>query len=165
MDERGCWQAVMERNRGADGSFVYAVRSTGVYCRPSCPSRRPRREQVVFFEEADAAERAGFRPCRRCRPLEKRDGLVERVCRYIETHLEDGVKLGELAGREGISPHHLLRTFKRALGITPRQYADARRLSSLKSSLRKTGNVAEAVYEAGYGSSSRVYERSDSRLG
>jgi AraC family transcriptional regulator of adaptative response/methylated-DNA-[protein]-cysteine methyltransferase len=165
MDERGCWQAVMERNRGADGSFVYAVRSTGIYCRPSCPSRRPRREQVVFFEEPGAAERAGFRPCRRCRPLEKRDGLVERVCRYIETHLEEDVKLGALAGREGISAHHLLRTFKRALGITPRQYADARRFASLKSSLRKTGNVADAVYAAGYGSSSRVYERSESRLG
>lgn len=123
----------------------------------------------MFFEQPEAAERAGFRPCRRCRPREKQngayEGLVERVCRYIESHLDEGVKLAELGVREGISPHHLQRTFKRALGITPRQYADARRLASLKSSLRKRGNVAEAVYEAGYGSSSRVYERSDSSLG
>jgi AraC family transcriptional regulator of adaptative response/methylated-DNA-[protein]-cysteine methyltransferase len=169
MNQETYWQAVVEGDSRFDGAFVYAVRSTGVYCRPSCPSRRPRREQVVFFPEPQAAERAGFRPCRRCRPrdpgVQPQAKLVERVCRYIDTHAGDRLTLETLGTLAGASPHHLQRVFKRALGITPRQYAESRRVGRLKAALRKGHSVTRALYDAGYGSSSRLYERSDARLG
>ncbi|TMI88272.1 MAG: bifunctional DNA-binding transcriptional regulator/O6-methylguanine-DNA methyltransferase Ada [Bacillati bacterium ANGP1] len=167
------WRAVVGREPAADGMFVYAVRSTGIYCRPTCAARKPRREQVVFFPRPEAAERAGFRPCRRCRPRDEAAGaaqaaLVRRVCRYIDAHLEDTVSLASLAGigaDAGLNPHRLRRTFKRVLGITPRQYADARRLDRLKGRLREGETVTRALYDAGYGSSSRLYERAPGRLG
>ena len=170
MDEERCWQAVLTREASADGTFVHAVRSTGVYCRPSCPSRRPRREQVAFFARPDAAEQAGFRACRRCRPAtsaapDAQTELVRQTCHYIENHTEDPLTLSDLGARVGISPHHLQRTFKRIMGITPRQYADARRVNRLKARLREGDNVTTALYEAGYGSSSRLYEQAPDRLG
>ena len=161
------WQAVLHKDSSRDGSFVYAVRSTGVYCRPSCPSRRPRRDNVVFFTGTEEAERAGFRACRRCRPgLQARyNETVEQACRYLEAHREFPVTLEELGGAVGISPEHLQRTFKKVLGVSPRQYADALRLSSLKTQLRGGRRITEAMYEAGYGGSSRLYEKAPEQLG
>src|SRR6202047_1870622 len=172
------WQAVQTRDRGADGAFVYAVRSTGIYCRPSCPSRKPRREQVVFFPLPEAAEQKGFRACQRCRPRAKRlhDSRAEAValvCRQIEAQIrnegDDDSKsrltLSTLSVSVGIGPYQLERAFRRVMGITPRQYADAQRMRRLKSSLKKGDDVTTALYDAGYSSSSRLYERSPSQLG
>ncbi len=173
------WHAVESRDAGFDGSFVYAVSSTGIYCRPSCPSRRPRRENVHFFAVPEAAEQAGYRACRRCRPGDAEAGdphldMVRRVCRYIDGQGAgqgagngDGgpPTLAELSSHAGLSPYHLQRTFKRVMGITPRQYADARRLGRLKAGLRRGEPVTGALYEAGYGSSSRLYERAPTQLG
>ena len=167
------WRAIRTRDHQYDGAFVFAVRSTGIYCRPSCPSRRPRPEQVIFFAAPDAAEREGFRPCRRCRPRagarQPQAELVQRICRLIEArvaaHPEELLTLTSLGAEVGMSPHHLERVFKRAMGITPRQYADAQRLLRLKTQLKKGDDVTTALYEAGYGSSSRLYERAPAHLG
>lgn len=167
------WRAVVGREPAADGTFVYAVRSTAIYCRPTCAARKPRRNQVVFFPGPEAAERAGFRACRRCRPRDDAAraaaaALVRRVCGYIDAHLEEGVSLASLAeigADAGLSPQRLQRTFRRVLGITPRQYADARRLAWLKGKLREGETVTRALYDAGYGSSSRLYERAPGHLG
>jgi AraC family transcriptional regulator of adaptative response/methylated-DNA-[protein]-cysteine methyltransferase len=153
------WRAVLARDRRYDGAFVYAVRSTGVYCRPSCASRRPRLTQVTFFAIPEAAEREGYRACLRCRPAlassaDPAVALVREACRAIES----GTKLAAPA-------HRLARAFKRVLGITPLQYRDARRVARLKHELKGRSHVSPAVYEAGYGSSSRVYERAASQLG
>jgi AraC family transcriptional regulator, regulatory protein of adaptative response / methylated-DNA-[protein]-cysteine methyltransferase len=164
------WDAVAARDRSMDGVFFYAVMSTGIYCRPSCPSKRPHRENVVFFRAREAAERAGFRACKRCQPdsLNQRHAgaqLVENVCRYIDTHSDDPVTLEALSRALGISPFYLQRTFKAITGITPRAYADSRRLTSLKAGLREGHSVTRSLYDAGYGSSSRLYERASSQLG
>src|SRR6266581_2463847 len=156
-DER--WRAVLARDRRFDGAFVYAVRSTGIYCRPSCASRRPRRTQVTFFPIPEAAEREGYRACLRCRPAEAKSAdpavaLVRDACRAIESG-------AALATR----PRQLARAFKRVLGITPKQYADARRVGRFKQELKRRKHVSPALYEAGYSSSSRVYERSHEQLG
>jgi AraC family transcriptional regulator, regulatory protein of adaptative response / methylated-DNA-[protein]-cysteine methyltransferase len=174
MVEQQYWDAVAARSRQADGAFVYAVTTTGVYCRPSCPSRRPRRENVEFFPLPEAAEQAGYRACRRCQPqrVAASDPAVERVrqaCRLIDTALEEGEttppSLEQLGAAVGASPHQLQRLFKRELGISPRDFAAARRLARVKARLREGDGVAGALYEAGYGSSSRLYERSDAQLG
>jgi AraC family transcriptional regulator, regulatory protein of adaptative response / methylated-DNA-[protein]-cysteine methyltransferase len=164
------WDAVAERDGSMDGVFYYAVLSTGVYCLPSCPSKRPRRENVVFFRTRETAEAAGFRPCRRCKPGAERDGdstaqLVESICRYIESHADQPVTLENLSRAFGVSPFYLQRTFKARTGITPRAYADSRRLDSLKAGLRQGNSVTRSLYDAGYGSSSRLYERASSQLG
>jgi AraC family transcriptional regulator, regulatory protein of adaptative response / methylated-DNA-[protein]-cysteine methyltransferase len=163
------WDAVAERDRRMDGVFYYAVRSTGVYCRPSCPSRRPKPENVVFFLTRDTAQRAGFRACKRCKPDSDAGNpnaeLVEKVCRYIDSHPDQPATLETLSREIGLSPFHLQRTFKALTGITPRAYADSRRLQSLKSSLREGHSVTRSLYDAGYGSSSRLYERASSQLG
>jgi AraC family transcriptional regulator of adaptative response/methylated-DNA-[protein]-cysteine methyltransferase len=167
--DNAAWRAVLERDAGADGRFVYAVRSTGVYCRPSCPSRRPRREGVTFFTTPDEAEGAGFRACRRCRPRNAGTvgpaRAVEQACAWIEEHLDEPVTLDALAAETGLSPWHLQRTFKRLTGVTPKEYARARRLDRLKTRLQEGDSVTNATYEAGFGSGSRVYERSDAHLG
>jgi AraC family transcriptional regulator of adaptative response/methylated-DNA-[protein]-cysteine methyltransferase len=170
LDDEGRWQAVLARDARRDGTFVFGVRSTGIYCRPSCPARRPRRERVVFFALPEAAEGAGFRACRRCQPRAARTGdpraaWVRRLCRHIDRHLDEPLTLAGLSGPAGVGPHHLQRTFKRLMGITPRQYAEARRLGVLKAHLKGGRAVTEATYEAGYGSSSRVYEHARERLG
>lgn len=164
------WQAVLARDASYDGRLFFGVRSTGIYCRPTCPARRPRREQVVFFQIPEAAESAGFRSCLRCKPRErvKTDPQVEmvrRACAYIETHLESSPTLEDLSVAIGISPYHLQRVFKRVAGISPRQYAEAFRLSRFKSGVKHGRSVTEAMYGAGYGSSSRLYEHAPSRLG
>jgi len=167
LDSRRCWRVVAARDAAADGEFVFAVRSTDIYCRPSCPSRRPRPAQVVFFPAPADAERAGFRACRRCRPQEstRQPHWITQVCAQIEANVDNPLPLRVLAAKAGFSLHHFQRTFQRLMGVTPRQYADALRLQRLKRRLRKGDDVTTALYEAGYGSSSRLYERSDSQLG
>lgn len=168
IDDETAWDAVLGRDTRHDGQFVYAVATTGVYCRPSCPSRRPRRDNVRFFTAPDEAEQAGFRACRRCHP---RDGaapdaqLVERACAYLDAHLDESVTLEDLGRAIGVSPWHLQRTFKRLTGLTPKEMVRARRMKRLKARLQQGDDVAAATYEAGFGSGSRVYERSDARLG
>jgi AraC family transcriptional regulator of adaptative response/methylated-DNA-[protein]-cysteine methyltransferase len=169
-DDEGYWRAVLTRDERFDGRFVFAVRSTGIYCRPSCPARRPRRPQVLFFPLPEAAERAGFRSCRRCRPRgagprQATAAWVARACREIETKLDEPPTLGQLAAELGLSPYHVQRTFKQVVGISPKRYADACRLGSLKAHLKGGPSVTHALYEAGYGSSSRLYEGSRERLG
>jgi AraC family transcriptional regulator, regulatory protein of adaptative response / methylated-DNA-[protein]-cysteine methyltransferase len=162
------WHAVLGRDSRADGSFVYAVKSTGVYCRPSCPSRRPRRDRVEFFESGDAAIRAGYRACRRCRPdvLRAADPWIDKVrraCVYL-ANVDGHLPLARLAARVGGSPYHFQRSFKRIVGLTPREYADACRLQRLKRGLRSGSRVTAAMVDAGYGSSSRFYERAAGKL-
>jgi AraC family transcriptional regulator of adaptative response/methylated-DNA-[protein]-cysteine methyltransferase len=168
--EAGWWEAVRSRDARLDGAFFYAVSTSGVYCRPSCPARRPKRENVLFFRRRVEAERAGFRACLRCRPQingrsDPAATLARQVCRYIEEHLDERVTLAALGERFGVSPFHLQRTFKATMGISPREYADACRLRSLKHGLRQGSSVTAAMYDAGYGSSSRLYERSTAQLG
>ena len=158
------WEAVLARDGRADGAFVYAVRTTGVYCRPSCPSRRPRRESVAFFPAPDAAEIAGFRECRRCRPRQGAPapaGLdaVRRASAFIQAHADEPLTLAQVAGHVGTSPFHLQRTFTRLAGISPRAYHEAVRAGRFRDGLRHGTAVSGAVYDAGYGSISRVYER------
>lgn len=155
----------MARDRSFDGRFFFGVVTTGVYCRPSCPARRPLRGNVRFFSLPAEAEQAGLRPCLRCRPLSNPAAAIEDLCRYIEQHCDQRLDLKTLAARAGLSRFHLQRTFKAAVGVTPKQYLEAHRVGKLKKELRHAKDVTEAVYEAGFGSSSRVYERADSRLG
>src|SRR5260370_18877661 len=164
------WDAVAARDRGMDSVFFYAVLSTGIYCRPSCPRKRPNPENVVFFGTRDGAVRAAFRACKRCKPEadDSRDAnseVVEKVCRYIGSHRGEPAALVALRRAIGLSPFHLQRTFKALTGITPRAYADSRRLQSLKSGLREGHSVTRSLYDAGFGSSSRLYERASSKLG
>ncbi len=169
FDDAVLWKAVRERDAAWDGVFVYAVRSTGIYCRPTCPSRRPRPDGVRFFAIPEAAEREGFRACRRCAPGSTNPPpAVERVraaCLAIAARPNGAISLKALAKTVGGNAEHLLRTFKRTLGITPREYADACRIGCLKTGLRAGEGVAAATYGAGYGSGSRVYERSSATLG
>ena len=163
------WNAVLGRDGGRDGEFVFAVSSTGVYCRPSCPARRPRRENVQFFLRPEQAEQAGYRACLRCRPKAysgnpESDG-VKAICRFIEQHLDEPLTLHRLGKEFRQSPFHLQRRFKAVLGITPREYADSCRLRLLKRNLQAGDSVTRAMYDAGYGSSSRLYERTASQLG
>jgi AraC family transcriptional regulator of adaptative response/methylated-DNA-[protein]-cysteine methyltransferase len=170
LDNPELWNAVLARDPSRDGSFVFAVRSTGIYCRPSCPARRPRPEQVSFFQLPEAAEQAGFRACRRCHPRrvrvsDPRIELVRRICHAIDEHDEEPQTLKTLSTETGVSSHHLQRTFKEVMGITPRQYAESRRLNQFKTNVKRGASVTDAMYTAGYGSSRGLYEQSSSRLG
>ena len=162
------WRAVLSRDRRADGAFVYAVVSTGIFCRPSCASRRPRRDRVVFFELGRDAERAGFRPCKRCRPqiaaVDPWLAKVRQACDYL-ARADGHVSLAVLAARLGGSAYHLQRNFKRLVGLTPRMYAEACRLGKVKHRLRSGAPVTDAMLDAGYGSSGRFYERGAPKLG
>ena len=163
------WQAVVGRDPNQDGKFVFAVSSTGVYCRPSCPAKRPRRENVAFFRLPDDAEKAGYRACLRCRPRaiggHPPTGMVKAVCRYLEQHLDEPITLARLGKAFRQSPFHLQRTFKAVLGITPRAYTDSCRMNQLKRNLQAGHSVTRAMYDAGYSSNSRLYERTSSQLG
>jgi AraC family transcriptional regulator of adaptative response/methylated-DNA-[protein]-cysteine methyltransferase len=170
MNNPELWNAVLSRDASRDGSFVFAVRSTGIYCRPSCPARRPGREQVSFFQVPEAAEQAGFRACRRCHPRRAQTGdpqidLVRRICHAIDEHNEERLTLKTLSTEAGVSAHHLQRTFKSVMGITPRQYAESRRLRDFKSRVQQGASVTDAMYDAGYGSSRGLYEKSSACLG
>ena len=163
------WDAVAARDRSANGQFVYAVRSTGVFCRPSCPSRRPRRDRVVFFDTAADARAAGFRACRRCRPdaalaADPWVDKIRRACVYL-ANVDGHPSLATLAARLGGSPYHVQRNFKRLVGVTPREYAEACRLRSVRGQLQSGRDVTTAMFDAGYGSSSRFYERAAPKLG
>jgi len=163
------WKAVVARDARHDGEFVFAVSSTGVYCRPSCAARRPRRENVHFFARPELAERAGYRACLRCRPKSfsgnTEADVVKAICRFIEQHLDEPLTLDRLGREFRQSPFHLQRRFKAVLGITPRAYADSCRLRMLKRNLQAGDSVTRAMYDAGYGSSSRLYEKTASQLG
>ena len=163
------WQAVVDRDASLDGTFVFAVSSTGIFCRPSCPAKRARRENVRFFDHATAAEQAGYRACLRCRPKaadgNPQSAMVRAICRYIEQHIEDRLTLGLLGKEFRLSPFHLQRTFKAVLGVSPKAYIDACRLRQVKQNLQAGHNVTTSLYAAGYGSSSRLYERTAGQLG
>ncbi len=163
------WQAVLDRDRSLDGAFVFGVSSTRIFCRPSCPAKRPRRENVSFFDHALQAEQAGYRACLRCRPGavdgNPQAALVRAMCRFIEQHLEDQLTLRRLAMEFRLSPFHLQRTFKSVLGVSPKAYIDACRLRQVKQNLQAGHSVTTALYAAGYGSSSRLYERTATQLG
>jgi len=167
--ENKWWDAVLARDASRDGEFFFGVTSTGVYCRPSCPAKRPRRENVAFFHHSEDAEKAGFRACLRCKPKSAsrnpQADAIKRICRYIEQHLDEPITLDRLSDAFGMSPFHLQRTFKKAVGITPRAYADSCRMKLLKQNLQTGKSVTTALYDAGYSSSSRLYERTASQLG
>ncbi len=167
ISDADAWRAVVSRDARHDGRFVYAVRSTRIYCRPSCPSRRPLRENVSFFTTPDDAEHAGFRACLRCTPRAESSGgpAIERAVKYLDANQDRPVSLAELATHAGLSASHLQRSFKRIVGMSPREYQDAHRVTRFKTRLRSGDTVSRATYEAGFGSSSRVYERSDELLG
>ncbi len=164
------WNAVVARNRKFDGAVFYAVKSTHIYCRPSCPSRRPHPENVQFFFDPEAAEQAGFRACKRCRPREKSEAgvrlqLVRSVCRAIERSVDSPPPLKQLAMELKLHPAKLRRDFKQSTGVTLKQYVAARQLSLFKTALRFRPDVTTAIYEAGYNSSSRIYENIKAKLG
>jgi AraC family transcriptional regulator of adaptative response/methylated-DNA-[protein]-cysteine methyltransferase len=170
LNPETAWQAVSTRDRRQDGRFVYGVTSTRIYCRPSCPSRRPRRDRLRFYATPDEAEAAGFRACKRCRPRETgaataAEQAVRRALAHLDLHPEERASLTNLARVAGLSPFHLQRTFKRLVGLSPREYAAARRADRLRNGLRATSTVSRAMYEAGFGSSSRLYEGAPRLLG
>lgn len=169
-NEEELWNAVVSKDAGFDGQFVFAVSSTGIYCRPSCPSRRPRRENVSFFQLPEAAEQAGFRSCRRCHPrnaraIEPSVEMAQQVCRLIEDNQGEPVTLASLSEQIGVSSFHLQRTFKSVMGVSPSQYAEGCRINRFKQSVRDGEAITNAIYDAGYGSSSRLYETAASQLG
>lgn len=156
------WRSVLERDATADGRFVYAVRTTGIYCRPSCPSRRPKPESVDFYPAPAAAERAGYRPCKRCDPHQpdRQRAAVLATCRYIDERCDERMTLETLGRHAGLSPFHLQRLFRRILGVSPREYQEAQRMARFKTGVSKGGTVSGATYDAGFSSSSRLYEKS-----
>ncbi|HEY3133309.1 MAG TPA: bifunctional DNA-binding transcriptional regulator/O6-methylguanine-DNA methyltransferase Ada [Gemmatimonadaceae bacterium] len=171
MNEATAWELVLHRDASADERLLYGVRTTGIYCRPSCPSRKPKRDNVAFFSSVEAAERAGFRACQRCRPNRAKspNAAIERARDYIDRHIADlsdeRITLERLGEQSGMSPYHLQRKFKETVGLTPAQYIRARKSERLKNELKRGETVSRASFGAGYGSSSRVYEDAPTRLG
>ncbi|MBV8072926.1 MAG: bifunctional DNA-binding transcriptional regulator/O6-methylguanine-DNA methyltransferase Ada [Acidobacteriaceae bacterium] len=168
-DADAWWQAVLRKDATQDGNFYFGVKTTGVYCRPSCPARPPLRKNVRFYRTTQEAEQDGLRACRRCRPNSARedDNVFRALCDFIRKESASGksITLSTLSARAKLSPFHLQRKFKTIVGVTPKQYVDACRLEHLKGNLRNGNSVTSAIFESGYGGSSRVYERSDQRLG
>ena len=173
-DEAKLWDAVLRRDTSATGEFVYAVKTTGVYCRPTCASRRPLRKNVQFFGTTAEARAEGYRACKRCRPddasksraaIPPINAVVHELTRQIDANPEQPFRLTQLAKRAGYSPFHLQRNFKAIIGSTPKEYQTAARLRTLKQELRKDAPVSDAIYQAGFGSGSRVYEKADTQLG
>jgi len=166
MQSETQWQQVMARDARQDGRFVFAVRTTGIYCRPSCPSRRPRRDSVEFFLDPRQAEGAGYRACLRCKPTEiSSQAQAVLQARKLLDEAEGVLTLAELSKQVRVSPFHLQRLFKRATGLSPREYQSARRMQQVKHGLRKGDDVTTALYNAGFGSASRLYEKSHQQLG
>lgn len=163
------YEAIRRRDRAFDGTFFYAVRTTGVYCRPSCAARLALRQNVSFHLSCEAAEKAGFRPCKRCKPDQaseraRQAEVVRKACAVID-EAEETPALAELARAAGFSPYHFHRMFKRVTGVTPKAYADARRDARLRNGLAASGSVTEAIYDAGFNAPSRFYEGAAGRLG
>jgi AraC family transcriptional regulator of adaptative response/methylated-DNA-[protein]-cysteine methyltransferase len=161
-------RAVLDRDSSFEGKFVYSVKSTRIYCRPSCPSRRPRPENIVLFDSPNDAEEAGYRACLRCNPSQPHppnEAFVERITNYIAQNLDSKLTLGRLAEEFNVSKYHLQRTFKSVLGMSPRQYIEARRLDLFKSRIRNGENVESAMSGAGFKSRSRLYEKVPGKLG
>ncbi|WP_020400655.1 bifunctional DNA-binding transcriptional regulator/O6-methylguanine-DNA methyltransferase Ada [Kordiimonas gwangyangensis] len=168
-DNEAKWRAVLSRDARADGSFYFSVLTTGVYCRPSCGARTPKRENVDFHTCPEAAEKAGFRPCKRCRPLEspawaERQALIARACRFIED-AESTPVLADIAAHVGLSAYHFHRIFKEITGVTPKAYASSHRTKNVRGSLKESRTVTEAIYDAGYNANSRFYEKAQGFLG
>lgn len=167
--EADAWEVVLSRDRAWDGKLFYAVRTTGIYCRPSCPSRRPKRENAEFFVSSEQAERAGYRACHRCHPRAESGTPTEHRLRlamdFLHEHTHESITLKELGKAVGLSPFHLQRAFKAAVGLSPRAYLDARRLELMKHSLRQGDDVGRAVWRAGYGSMRGAYESAANGMG
>ena len=163
------WEVVLNRDRHGDGRFVYAVSSTGVYCRPSCPSRRPARLHVTFFNSPQLAESAGYRACLRCRPQSlhgsEMEQRVEQARCYLDGHADEPITLRKLAAQVGVSPFHLQRAFTRVIGLSPKAYQGAKRMARFAALLKRGETVTNATYEAGFGSSSRLYAHVHEGLG
>ena len=169
-DAETCWNAVQHRDASKDGAFVYGVVTTGVYCKPSCASRRALRKNVRFYATPADAERDGLRACLRCKPDQKPgdavlDARIRKACDLIVRNADQSLSLKQLAADVGLSPFHFQRSFKAIVGLTPKEFRDAERVRRLKSGLKSGRDVTTAIYDAGFGSSSRVYERADTRLG
>jgi AraC family transcriptional regulator of adaptative response/methylated-DNA-[protein]-cysteine methyltransferase len=167
LSDEACWQAALQKRRSADGLFYTAVLTTGIYCRPSCPSRMPLRQNVRFFPTADAAEAAGFRACKRCRPREpmRSDAqLVRDICRRLE-RADEPPTLAQLSVEFGVSRFHLQRTFKKVTGLSPKAYASSHRAVRLRRALRDGQRATEAAFAAGFASTSRAYASADDLLG
>jgi AraC family transcriptional regulator, regulatory protein of adaptative response / methylated-DNA-[protein]-cysteine methyltransferase len=169
LNENQCWDAVVQKDFHTDGQFFFAVKTTGVYCRPSCPSRTPKRSNVSFFQTTIAARVAGFRACLRCAPdgLSKRQQQTQAIlqaCRVIE-HQTERISLNELATTVGLSPHHFHRLFKDVTGVTPHDYFKARQIAQIGASIKNRSSVTEAIYDAGFSSSGRFYENTNAMLG
>lgn len=158
MSEQQAWSAVVARDRSSDGKFVFAVETTGVYCKPSCPARRPLRKNVRFFARGADAEAAGFRACLRCRP--SAPSLVERARGFLDEHLDERVTLSDLASQLSVSPFHLQREFVREFGVSPRAYVEKQRVSRLRTS---GGRALDAAFAVGFGSSRAAYEATAKR--
>src|SRR5579872_3316090 len=170
IDSERCWEAVRSRDALQDGMFFYGVMTTGVFCRPSCPARPPKRENVRFYATPLEAERDGLRACLRCHPLALLDAdpwteRVRALCRYIEQRSDARLSLADLSREAGLSPYHLQRSFKAIVGVTPKQFQDDCRMKKFKRVLREGEDVTGAIYEAGFGSPSRLYEKADTQLG
>ena len=164
------WEAILTRDHRCDGQFVFAVSSTGIYCRPSCPARRPKRANVSFFQLPEVAEQAGFRACRRCHPRSESGAdsqmkMAQEVCRIIEANEGEPITLSALSEKIGVSSFHLQRTFKSIMGISPRDYAETCRVNKFKHDVRRGEAITNAMYDAGFGSSSRLYSSAASQLG
>ena len=169
MTDQTMWQAVCDNDGRFDGQFVVAVKTTGIYCRPSCRARLPKRKNVDFYPSNVAAEAAGFRACKKCKPDTEAAGRHDEIVRAVVAEIEDAADqaptLADLAAAVGSSPAHLQRTFAAVMGLSPREYAEARRSQRFRGRLRAGDDIAGALYEAGYGSSSRVYENAAERFG
>jgi AraC family transcriptional regulator, regulatory protein of adaptative response / methylated-DNA-[protein]-cysteine methyltransferase len=161
------WKAVSDRNPHADGAFFFAVRTTGVFCRPSCASRAPRRENVEFFGDTASAERAGYRACKRCQPtsLPRELAIAQRACQVLDADPQQRMTLARLSDAVHVSPFHLQRIFSRVVGVSPRQYQAAQRANALRGALQDGRNVTRATHDAGFGSTSRMYEAAPAELG
>ncbi|MDQ7027409.1 MAG: bifunctional DNA-binding transcriptional regulator/O6-methylguanine-DNA methyltransferase Ada [Anaerolineae bacterium] len=165
-----CYEAIKTRDSNYDGQFVVAVKTTKIYCRPSCPARTPKQENVTFFTVPAAAESHGFRACKRCHPKEtnpvdEQALRVQEICEYIQTHVDESLTLEDLSTQVYWSPFHLQRTFKNIMGISPRQYVEVQRMNHFKNRLKVGDSVTNAALDAGYSSSSRVYAQTDARMG
>ncbi len=167
MENEIYWQAVKNNDARFNGAFVYGVKTTKIYCKPSCSSRQPKRENVKFFASFENAEAKGFRACQRCQPktenVNPQAEIVLRACEILET--EEQITLEDLSAKLNLSAAHLQKTFKEIIGVSPKKYAEQKRLEKFKNGLKKGNEVTEAMYESGYGSSSRLYENVSEKLG